>query len=117
MGTFTEEALAVSITFTIITMVMIMIMTMTSIFIAAMTMTLIMALPWQVASTVQRVVKATAAGTTQAVSAVTFRRRERADRTGVAGTNKRNHTADSTFTIDHPHARPFWAIRSIVGGL
>ena len=102
------SALSISTTFTITTMTMTMTMTMTSIFIAVMTMimTFITAAPWLAAGTAKRTPKATAASTAQVVSAVTFSRRERADRTGVVRTSNRNHATDSTSTILRSNARP-----------
>jgi hypothetical protein len=65
--------------------------------------TFITAAPWLAAVTAKRTPKATAAGTaagtTQVVSAVTFSRRERADRTGVVRVSNRNHATDRTSTI------------------
>ncbi len=98
------SALSISTTFTITTMTM----TMTSVFIAVMTMIMafITAAPWLAAGTAKRTPKATAASTAQVVSAVTFSRRERADRTGVVRTSNRNHATDSTSTILRSNARP-----------
>jgi hypothetical protein len=108
-------ALPVSTTFTITTMTMTM--TMTSIFIAVVTMimTFITAAPWLAAGTAKgmakRTPKAAAASTAQMVSAVTFSRRERADRTEVVRTSNRNHATDGTSAILRPTARPSLANR------
>lgn len=99
------SALSILTTFTVTTTITTTTTTTTSIFIAAMTMivTFITAAQWLAAATAKRTPKATAAGTaagtTQVVSAATFSRRERADRTGVVRVNNRNHATDRTSTI------------------